>query len=135
MDSQLPEGIFVFFKGWKLMYSKSHIGKPYYYNSLTGQSSWDPPTYMSDSYHIYHILIKHKNSRRPFSWRNEPIGMSYEEAYKEIEALRSSLLACNSLFEEFKTTATVRSDCSSASRQGDLGYIKKGQMQGSETYI
>ena len=63
-------------------------GVPYYYNTETNQSTWDPPADLSDEQikslpgyqfiaggpgegkvRASHLLVKHRDSRRPSSWR------------------------------------------------------------------
>lgn len=102
---------------WIRKKSEKHQ-KHYFFNTKTNESVWDKP---KTDFHIYHILIKHKNSRRP-------VDLSEEDAQKE----------CNEHFEKikistdpvrcFKRIAFERSDCSSSKRYGDLGYIVGNEM-------
>lgn len=73
-----------------------------------------------------HILVKHRESRRPSSWREENITRSKEEALKLLEEYRQQIVAGERSFEEI---AAQFSDCSSAKRGGDLGSFGRGQMQ------
>ena len=73
-----------------------------------------------------HLLIKHKDSRRPSSWKEQNITRSKEEA---IDLLK----VCEQRIQSGKSTlgdlAVHGSDCSSARKRGDLGFFGKGQMQ------
>lgn len=73
-----------------------------------------------------HLLVKHKDSRRPSSWKEEHITRSQEEALRMIERYRSMI---ENGQVEFGVLASTESDCSSAKRGGDLGWFGKGEMQ------
>jgi NIMA-interacting peptidyl-prolyl cis-trans isomerase 1 len=125
---------------WIVRESKSHPGKPYYYNTVTQESVWEKPTSSSSAgsfssqtttieptqVRASHILCKHIHSRRPASWRCDNITLTKEEALKELENIREKIVNGTSTFEEI---AKVRSDCSSAKQNGDLGFFARGQMQ------
>jgi NIMA-interacting peptidyl-prolyl cis-trans isomerase 1 len=74
---------------WEICMSKSK-GIPYYFNPTTKQSSWDVPAEISEeqiqslpgahylsggssggagTITASHLLVKHKDSRRPSSWK------------------------------------------------------------------
>jgi NIMA-interacting peptidyl-prolyl cis-trans isomerase 1 len=106
-----------------------------------------------------HILCKHRDSRRPSSWRKEKIEMTKEEAIKVIEGgadvvyswhvtrvvlgfknpYQSFFSCCCFSLDHikllksgevtFSDLARTESDCSSAKRGGDLGPFKRGMMQ------
>ncbi len=126
--------------GWVVKESKTH-GKPYYFNTATGESVWEPPTASSSSsssaaaaaaapaatqVRASHILCKHSGSRRPSSWRTATITLSKDAAIAELQAIRASIVAGTAKFED---VARARSDCSSAAQGGDLGVFGRGQMQ------
>lgn len=73
-----------------------------------------------------HLLVKHRDSRRPASWREAEIMRSREEARAIIsdyeERMRRGELSLGEL-------ALTESDCSSARKSGDLGYFGRGDMQ------
>ena len=73
-----------------------------------------------------HLLVKHKDSRRPSSWKEGHITRSQEEALQMIERYRSMI---ENGQVEFGVLASTESDCSSAKRGGDLGWFGKGEMQ------
>ena len=59
----------------------SDIGQIYYFNSTTKESLWEKPkgTDMAQV-RCSHLLVKHRESRRPASWRQDNITCSKEEA-------------------------------------------------------
>ena len=73
-----------------------------------------------------HLLVKHKDSRRPASWREDPITRSKEEALEILAGYRKRIVNKEATFEEL---AGQFSDCSSAKKGGDLGMFGPGQMQ------
>jgi NIMA-interacting peptidyl-prolyl cis-trans isomerase 1 len=115
--------------GWETKVSRS-TGKTYYINRETGASQWEKPdgpaSKMSSTVQCSHILVKHRDSRRPSSWRQDSITISKDEALKQLEEFRRQILAGERTFEEI---ASEFSDCSSAKRGGDLGPFGRGQMQ------
>lgn len=115
---------------WEMRLSRS-TGMSYYYNMKTKDSQWDrpdPPTRSRRSRKVCcsHILVKHRESRRPSSWRQPTITRSKKEAMSLIKEYRRKILAQEAVFTDI---ATKYSDCSSARRAGDLGYFSRGQMQ------
>jgi len=115
--SDLPEG-------WIKKESKSHPGRPYYFNTVTGASQWEKPAVV-EQIKASHILVKHKDSRRPSSWKEENITRTKEEATEMILEFKKRIDSG----ESFVDIATKDSDCSSAKRGGDLGSFGPGQMQ------
>jgi NIMA-interacting peptidyl-prolyl cis-trans isomerase 1 len=81
---------------------------------------------------VLHILKKHKDSRRPSSWRTKKITCTKQQAIDELQELLS-ILKESSSEEELRATmeelARTESDCSSAKRGGDLGYFGPKKMQ------
>eukprot|EP00877_Chromochloris_zofingiensis_P003276 jgi/Chrzof1/1294/Cz10g02010.t1 len=73
-----------------------------------------------------HLLVKHKDSRRPSSWKEPVVTRTKEEALEMIQAFRERIVSGET---DFKTLASQESHCSSASRGGDLGEFGPGQMQ------
>ncbi|XP_064457624.1 peptidyl-prolyl cis-trans isomerase NIMA-interacting 1-like [Ornithodoros turicata] len=127
-DEQLPSG-------WEKRLSRS-TGEPYYLNIYTKESQWEAPTAPADPGSLKkeegkdqvwcsHILVKHKDSRRPSSWKEPNITRSKEEALKIIQDIRAQISAG----ADFGELAAQHSDCSSAKRQGDLGVFGRGAMQ------
>lgn len=150
----LPPGTLPFpiSTGWQLRHSRSNDNRPYYFHAATGTSQWEAPSRSTPAsqspsrvggeptVHAYHILLKHSQSRRPSSWRQEVITMTPDEALCEIKGrpaaqpetlieIREQLTLAPDLFAAFKDAATQRSDCSSAKKSGDLGPFALGQMQ------
>lgn len=73
-----------------------------------------------------HLLVKHAGSRRPASWKEDPITRS-KEAARDI--LAGHAVAISEGRVAFDDLASRESDCSSAKRGGDLGSFGRGQMQ------
>ena len=128
---------------WEVRHSNSK-NLPYYFNSDTKKSYWEPPSgtdteklkaYMATHHsasvirpdaavptkegkiRAAHLLIKHKNSRKPSSWREAEITRTKEEAI-------STLLGHEARIRSGETSlgdlAITESDCSSARKRGDL---------------
>ncbi|XP_076093586.1 putative peptidyl-prolyl cis-trans isomerase dodo [Mytilus galloprovincialis] len=116
-------------EGWERKISRSN-NKEYFLNIYTKESQWDMPTapakQQSATVQASHLLVKHRDSRRPSSWREENITRSKEEAIKILEGFREQIVSGEKQFAEL---ASQYSDCSSAKRGGDLGPFGRGQMQ------
>jgi len=64
------------------------IGQHYYLNVYTKESQWDRPEKPAEpvsssgpeQVQCSHLLVKHQNSRRPSSWREDEITRTKEEA-------------------------------------------------------
>lgn len=118
-------------------------GMSYYLNVHTKESQWDQPTEPAkksasssgaggggdgaDEVQCLHLLVKHKGSRRPSSWREENITRTKEEAQMLLEVYRNKIVNNEATFEEL---ARSYSDCSSAKRGGDLGKFGRGTTLG-----
>ncbi|KAM3073641.1 peptidyl-prolyl cis-trans isomerase Pin1 [Clarireedia jacksonii] len=139
--------------GWEVRISKSK-NIPYYFNEAEGISSWEPPAgtdteklkkYMAEHYsaseigdsengaagesgkiRASHLLVKHKDSRRPSSWREAEITRTKEEAMSIILQHEARIRAGTSSLGDL---AVSESDCSSARKMGDLGFFGRGDMQ------
>lgn len=70
--------------GWEERMSKS-TGKPYYFNRATKTSQWEMPT--DDQVRASHLLVKHTESRRPSSWKQDTITRSKDEALEIIKGI------------------------------------------------
>ncbi|XP_060575451.1 uncharacterized protein LOC132732945 isoform X2 [Ruditapes philippinarum] len=104
--------------------------RDYYLNIYTKESQWEPPSGPAkknmSKVQCSHLLVKHKDSRRPSSWREETITRSKQDAIKILEGYRDQIVRGEKSFEDL---ASQFSDCSSAKRGGDLGPFGRGQMQ------
>jgi len=139
---------------WVVRESSRKPGVQYYFNTATGETSWDRPKLVKrgsgdgvesssdkkrnkkdgDSasgphVRVLHILCKHCDSRNPSSWRSEQITLTKEAAQQEIEAIATELAKAADFEAAFRDKATSRSDCRSAERGGDLGSFGHGKMQ------
>jgi len=84
-----------------------------------------------------HILIKHKDSAKPTSWRdNTKIIRNRNEALKLIEYFRNKIIEAAQSRDSwlamqgtFENIALKYSECSSAKSGGDLNFFTTGQMQ------
>lgn len=117
-------------KGWQKRVSRS-TGQVYYLNELTKESQWQRPTEDASSkdnetIRCSHLLVKHKGSRRPSSWREENITRTLEEARELVAGYRAKIESKEATFGEL---ASQYSDCSSAKKDGDLGCFTRGAMQ------
>lgn len=128
-ESSLPDG-------WVKKLSKS-TGQHYYFNTRTNESQWTPPSSAtsskssrcnsaSDTVRCSHLLVKHRSSRRPASWREQNITRAEDEALKLIVDYRKRIISGQTSLEEL---ASQYSDCTSAHRGGDLGSFARGAMQ------
>jgi peptidyl-prolyl cis-trans isomerase NIMA-interacting 1 len=73
-----------------------------------------------------HLLVKHRGSRRPSSWKEKVVTRTLEEAREQVAAFRARIVAGQDTFEAL---AERESHCSSAKRGGDLGPFGRGKMQ------
>jgi len=125
---------------WVIRCSKSK-SLPYYFNTATKESYWEPPegadreklsNYVKMNFaqqakiRCAHLLVKHKDSRRPSSWKTAEITRTKEEALSLISGYEDRIRAGTVSFGDL---AAEESDCSSARKRGDLGYFGKGDMQ------
>ncbi|CAI5764991.1 peptidyl-prolyl cis-trans isomerase NIMA-interacting 1 isoform X1 [Lacerta agilis] len=117
--------------GWEKRMSRSS-GRVYYFNHITNASQWERPTGNSKNgqgeptkVRCSHLLVKHNQSRRPSSWREDKITRSKEEALELINGYIQKIKSG----EDFESLASQFSDCSSAKAGGDLGAFGRGQMQ------
>ena len=94
----------------------------------------------SETIRCRHILVKHKDSRRPSSWKSSTITRTREDARKLASDIRERIIGANlplpredeekvnELDDFFAGIASAESDCSSAKNGGDLGSFGKGKM-------
>lgn len=73
-----------------------------------------------------HLLVKHRDSRRPSSWKEPTVTRSKDEATKMIVDMRARIASGEVSFADL---ASRESHCSSARSGGDLGFFGPGQMQ------
>ncbi|GLD52103.1 peptidyl-prolyl cis-trans isomerase NIMA-interacting 1-like protein [Lates japonicus] len=115
--------------GWEKRMSRSS-GKVYYFNHITNASQWERPVGDGrgepDKVRCSHLLVKHNQSRRPSSWREQNITRTKDEA---LDLIQKYIEQIKSGEEKFEYLASQFSDCSSAKNGGDLGLFSRGQMQ------
>ena len=124
---------------WVKKESKTHAGKVYYFNTSTGETTWDPPMAAMVSpqgeVRVRHLLKKHSGSRRPASWRCATITQDKAESIRQISEFRAALVAVlnsdgvEAMGNMFEEIAFAESDCGSHEKGGDLGFFGRGQMQ------
>lgn len=81
---------------------------------------------MAEQVRARHLLVKHRDSRRPASWKTPTITRTKEEALKILQEHREKIMSGEAQFDQL---ASVESDCSSAKHGGDLGPFTRGKMQ------
>mmetsp|Transcript_6540 Transcript_6540/g.11285 ORF Transcript_6540/g.11285 Transcript_6540/m.11285 type:complete len:114 (+) Transcript_6540:55-396(+) len=81
---------------------------------------------MGDTVRCSHLLVKHKGSRRPSSWKEQNITRTKEDARRILEGHRQRIASGEVKFEAL---ASTESDCSSAKQGGDLSHFRRGDMQ------
>lgn len=109
--------------GWEKRVSKSRPGVSYYYNTKTGESRWQLKIRAS------HILVKHKDSRRPADRNGKEITRTKESAIEILQGYQKLIDDAPDKGEVFRELAGKYSDCSSAARAGDLGEFGLDTMQ------
>jgi len=67
-----------------------------------------------------HLLIKHRDSRRPASWKDNNITRSKQDAIEILKQHQQTLAQSPDLAQAFAALAKTESDCSSARDGGDL---------------
>ena len=134
--------------GWEVRHSNSK-NLPYYFNPEVKESRWEPPpgtdtealkAYMashhssapirspaaakdSNKIRAAHLLIKHKDSRRPSSWRENEITRTKDEAVSTLLGHEARIRSGQTSLGEL---AVTESDCSSARKRGDLCVQMRG---------
>lgn len=83
--------------GWIEKVSKS-TGKTYYFNPSTNESQWEKPSGNEGKVRASHLLVKHRESRRPSSWREKEITRSKEEALEILKG-EDSVSAWSNMFK------------------------------------
>eukprot|EP00004_Rigifila_ramosa_P004449 TRINITY_DN14918_c0_g1_i1.p1 TRINITY_DN14918_c0_g1~~TRINITY_DN14918_c0_g1_i1.p1 ORF type:complete len:286 (+),score=52.25 TRINITY_DN14918_c0_g1_i1:44-859(+) len=83
---------------------------------------------------VLHLLVKHKESRNPSSWKEPTVTRTKEEALEQIKDLEHQLRnplgpEPEPLRSRFTALATIESHCSSAKRGGELAPFGRGSMQ------
>ena len=91
----------------------------------TQASPSTPPADDGRKIRCCHILVKHKDSRKPSSWKQEVVTRTHEEAVSYAKALRQLVLAGTITFQEL---AATESDCMSYKIGGDVGWFGRGDV-------
>lgn len=73
-----------------------------------------------------HLLVKHRDSRRPSSWKETNITRTKEEAIDLLKGYEQQIKSGQTTLGEL---AKSESDCSSSRKNGDLGFFGKNMMQ------
>jgi len=83
---------------------------------------------------VLHIVRKHKDSKKPSSWRQPSITCTQAEAAAFLTELRMQMAPLGTskgwglLKKKFEEMARVHSDCTSAKAGGDLGFFTRDKM-------
>lgn len=85
--------------------------------SLGPSSSSSTTTGQEGKIRAAHLLVKHKDSRRPSSWKEPNIERTKEEALEVLRGFERRIRAGEVSLGDL---ATSESDCSSARKKGDL---------------
>mmetsp|Transcript_21305 Transcript_21305/g.60322 ORF Transcript_21305/g.60322 Transcript_21305/m.60322 type:complete len:497 (+) Transcript_21305:74-1564(+) len=80
---------------------------------------------------VLHILRKHRECKKPSSWREAAISCTKEEAVDCLLGFRKTLEGADAaqVRHKFEELATQHSDCKSAKKGGDLGPFERDMMQ------
>ncbi|KAG8727202.1 hypothetical protein FRC12_022714 [Ceratobasidium sp. 428] len=152
---------------WEIRMSNSK-GVHYFFNTTTKESRWEPPEGLKEEeiralpgaqyltsgdqetagappgqMRASHLLVKHKDSRRPSSWKEVGIVLAWlvpilniiiqanitRSKAEAIDILKGFQTEINGDRDRFSKLASKHSDCSSYRSGGDLGWFGKGQMQ------
>ncbi len=70
-----------------------------------------------------HLLVKHRGSRRPSSWKEPVVTRSEEEALAMVQQFRQQIEASGDIPATFARLASAESHCGSARSGGDLGWF------------
>jgi NIMA-interacting peptidyl-prolyl cis-trans isomerase 1 len=73
-----------------------------------------------------HLLVKHRDSRRPSSWKETNITRTKEEAIELLKGYEQQIKSGKTTLGEL---AKSESDCSSSRKNGDLGFFGRNMMQ------
>ncbi|KXZ55762.1 hypothetical protein GPECTOR_2g1312 [Gonium pectorale] len=101
---------------------RSHAEDP----STAAPAGKRPATMSDGRVRASHLLVKHKDVRRPSSWKEPVVTRTREEALAMIQRFHEMLVKGE---VDFATLASQESHCSSAKRGGDLGEFGRGEMQ------
>ena len=119
---------------WEVRWSNSK-NLPYFFNSEQRESKWEPPAgsdaetlraYIHENFQpqapagkirAAHLLVKHRESRRPSSWKEDKITRTKDEARGILEGYEKRIKGGEVGLGQL---ATSESDCSSARKRGDL---------------
>ena len=88
-----------------------------YHTANLGQDGVANQSQLDGKIRAAHLLVKHRDSRRPSSWREATITRSKDEA---MEIIRGHEQRIKSGSASLGDVATTESDCSSARKRGDL---------------
>ncbi|KAF9433711.1 hypothetical protein BGZ76_009083 [Entomortierella beljakovae] len=138
---------------WELRWSRSR-NLPYFYNRVSTESRWQAPEGVDPSVvldfqkdyqsqqkqlevnaektdgtkrvRVSHLLVKHEESRRPSSWREDRITRTKDEALQRLQEFQKKIQSGEAKLSDL---ASTESDCSSAKKGGDLDFFERGQMQ------
>ncbi|UYV73294.1 PIN1 [Cordylochernes scorpioides] len=107
------------------------LSQSYYLNAYTKESQWERPTKPAeppasrqgamDQVRCSHILVKHRESRRPSSWRQDHISRSKEEA---LDIIKGQSYYLNAYTKESQWERPTKPAEPPASRQGAMDQVR-----------
>ncbi|EFA83051.1 hypothetical protein PPL_03839 [Heterostelium album PN500] len=111
-------------EGFKFSFGSS--SRTYVLKGISGSSNNSSKPAGPSKVSVRHLLVKHRESRNPRSWRQDNITITKEEAIKQLQEYRNQIQTGQNSFESL---AKQFSDCSSAKHGGMLDAFTRGQMQ------
>lgn len=85
--------------------------------AVSSSNASDPAAALAGKIRCAHLLVKHRDSRRPSSWREANISRTKADAQTILRAHEARIKSGETSLGDL---AVTESDCSSARKRGDL---------------